>query len=151
MNSHPSGSERSTSFDLLAAPVRRWIWNKGWESLHDIQERAIPLLLNEEADVIIAAATAGGKTEAAFLPLISSVLDKPGDGGFDLVYVGPLRALINDQFGRLEDLCAKMDLAVHPWHGDIGRGVKQACTPDTERCIADNARVARSAVRAARA
>ena len=125
MNSHPSGSERSTSFDLLAVPVRRWIWNKGWESLHDIQERAIPLLLEEEVDVIIAAATAGGKTEAAFLPLISSVLDKPGDGGFDLVYVGPLRALINDQFGRLEDLCAKMALAVHPWHGDIGRGVKK--------------------------
>ncbi len=83
MNSHPSGSERSTSFDLLAVPVRRWIWNKGWETLHDIQERAIPLLLNEDADVIIAAATAGGKTEAAFLPLISSVLDEPGDGGFE--------------------------------------------------------------------
>ena len=125
MNSHPSGSERSTSFDLLATPVRRWIWDKGWESLHDIQERAIPLLLNEEVDVIIAAATAGGKTEAAFLPLISSVLNKPGDGGFDLVYVGPLKALINDQFRRLEDLCAKMDLAVHPWHGDIGRGIKK--------------------------
>ncbi len=125
MHSRPSGSERSTSFDLLAAPVRRWIWAKGWESLHDIQEKAIPLLLEEEADVIIAAATAGGKTEAAFLPLISSVLDNPSDGGFDLVYVGPLRALINDQFRRLEDLCAKMDLAVHPWHGDIGQGVKK--------------------------
>lgn len=125
MNSHPSNSERSASFDLLASPVRRWIWDKGWESLHDIQERAIPLLLNEEADVIIAAATAGGKTEAAFLPLISSVLDRPGEGGFDLVYVGPLRALINDQFGRLQDLCAKTDLAVHPWHGDIAQGVKK--------------------------
>ena len=125
MNSHPSSSERSTSFDLLAAPVRRWIWDQGWESLHDIQERAIPLLLNGEADVIIAAATAGGKTEAAFLPLISSVLEEPGGSGFDLVYVGPLRALINDQFGRLEDLCARTELAVHPWHGDIGRGVKQ--------------------------
>ena len=124
MNSHPSSSERSTAFDLLADPVRRWIWGKGWSSLHDIQEKSIPILLNRDNDLIIAAATAGGKTEAAFLPLISSVLKHPGSGGFDLVYVGPLRALINDQFERLEELCARTELPIYPWHGDIGRGVK---------------------------
>ena len=124
MNSHPSSSKRSAAFDLLAEPVRRWIWNKGWNTLRDIQERVIPVLLNDDRDVIIAAATAGGKTEAAFLPLISSVLNSPGEGGFDLVYVGPLRALINDQFERLEDLCARAELPVYPWHGDISQGVK---------------------------
>ena len=124
MNSHLSSSERSKGFDQLAKPVRRWIWDKGWNSLRDIQERAIPTLLNDDSDVIIAAATAGGKTEAAFLPLISSVLEHPGEGGFDLVYVGPLRALINDQFERLEDLCSKTELPVYPWHGDISQGVK---------------------------
>ena len=125
MNSNPSSSKRSTSFDLLATPVQRWIWKRDWDSLHDIQERAIPLLLKEDSDLIIAATTAGGKTEAAFLPLISSVIENPGKGGFDLVYIGPLRALINDQFDRLEDLCAKTNLAVHPWHGDISQSVKQ--------------------------
>lgn len=124
MNSHLSSSERSKGFDQLAEPVRRWIWDKGWNSLRDVQERAIPILLNDDSDVIIAAATAGGKTEAAFLPLISSALDQPGKGGFDLVYVGPLRALINDQFERLEDLCARAELPVYPWHGDISQGVK---------------------------
>ena len=124
MNSHRSSSEQSKGFDQLAEPVRRWIWNKGWNSLRDIQERAIPILLNDDRDVIIAAATAGGKTEAAFLPLISSILEQPGEGGFDLVYVGPLRALINDQFGRLEDLCSSTELPVYPWHGDISQGVK---------------------------
>lgn len=124
MNSHLSSSERSKGFDKLAEPVRRWIWDKGWNSLRDIQERAIPILLNDDSDMIIAAATAGGKTEAAFLPLISSVLEQPGEGGFDLVYVGPLRALINDQFERLEDLCARTELPVYPWHGDISQGVK---------------------------
>ena len=124
MNSHHSSSEPSTGFDLLAEPVRRWIWHKGWNSLRDIQERAIPALLKGDGDLIIAAATAGGKTEAAFLPLISLVLDHPGEGGFDLVYIGPLRALINDQFERLEDLCDRAELPVHPWHGDISQGMK---------------------------
>ena len=124
MNSHLSSSEQSKGFDQLAEPVRRWIWDKGWNSLRDIQERAIPILLNGDSDVIIAAATAGGKTEAAFLPLISSALEQLGKGGFDLVYVGPLRALINDQFERLEDLCARAELPVYPWHGDISQGVK---------------------------
>ena len=124
MDSRLSSSEPSRGFDLLAEPVRRWIWDKGWRSLRDIQERAIPLLVNGDDDVIITAATAGGKTEAAFLPLISQVLERPGSGGFDLLYVGPLRALINDQFERLEDLCERAELPVFPWHGDISQGVK---------------------------
>ncbi len=89
-------------------------------------------LLNDERDVIIAAATAGGKTEAAFLPLISLVLEQPIEGGFDLVYVGPLRALINDQFERVNDLCVKAQLPVYPWHGDISRGVKARARKDPQ-------------------
>ena len=123
-----SGSERrerSSSFVLLAEPVRRWIWRKNWSSLRDIQERSIPLLIKEENDIIIAAATAGGKTEAAFLPLISRVIESDSKGhGFDLLYISPLRALINDQFRRLEDLCETVDLPVHPWHGDISAAIK---------------------------
>ena len=124
MNSLHSDYKDSTAFDRLADPVRRWVWDKGWYSLRDIQERAIHTLLNDDRDVIIAAPTAGGKTEAAFLPLISSVLEEPSEGGFDLVYVGPLRALINDQFQRLEDLCARAELPVYPWHGDISQAIK---------------------------
>ena len=120
----PSEYEHSTAFDRLAEPVRRWIWDKGWNSLRDVQERAIHTLLNDERDVIIAAPTAGGKTEAAFLPLISSVLEESNEGGFDLVYIGPLRALINDQFRRLEDLCARAEVPVYPWHGDISQAIK---------------------------
>ena len=89
MNSYPSSSSTSPSaaFDRLAEPVQRWIWDRGWGKLRDVQERAIFTLLDGERDLIIAAPTAGGKTEAAFLPLISSVLATPGGGGFDLVYV----------------------------------------------------------------
>ena len=124
MNSRPSSSNPSIAFDLLADPVQRWIWDKGWGELCDIQERGIVALLNGDRDLIIAAPTAGGKTEAAFLPLISSVLNAPAPGGFDLVYVAPLKALINDQLGRMEDLCERTDLPIYPWHGDISQGVK---------------------------
>ncbi len=124
MTSPHSNSSPSSAFDLLAEPIRRWIWDKRWTELRDIQERAILGLLEGERDLIIAAPTAGGKTEAAFLPLVSSVLTDPGGGGFDLVYVAPLRALINDQTRRMEDLCERAELPVYPWHGDIDQGVK---------------------------
>ena len=75
--------------------------------------------------MIIAAPTAGGKTEAAFLPLISRTIEDDALGsGFDLLYVSPLRALINDQFRRLRDLCDAVDLPVHPWHSDISAAIK---------------------------
>ena len=124
MTSPHSSSNPSSAFDLLAEPVRRWIWDQGWTELRDIQERAITMLLTGDRDLVIAAPTAGGKTEAAFLPLISSVLTTPEPRGFDLVYVAPLRALINDQLGRMEDLCAQAELPIYPWHGDISQGVK---------------------------
>lgn len=124
MTSLPSNSKSSAGFELLAAPVQRWLWNKNWQSLRPIQARAIETILADERDVIISASTAGGKTEAAFLPLISQVLQAPNTSGFDLVYVGPLRALINDQFARLQELCAETELPVYPWHGDIAQGIK---------------------------
>ena len=115
----------SSSFDLLAEPVRRWIWEKNWSALRDIQEMAIPLLLQTDQDAIIAAATASGKTEAAFLPLISNIISNESDGdGFDLVYISPLKALINDQFRRLEDLCERLEISVYPWHGDVSASIK---------------------------
>ena len=88
----------SSAFDKLARPVQKWIRQKGWRELRDIQARSIRTICESNADLIVAASTAGGKTEAAFLPLISQVLDEPSGGtGFDLLYIGPLKALITDQ------------------------------------------------------
>lgn len=116
----------SSSFDLLEERVRRWIWKQGWADLRDIQETAIPILLAGNRDLIIAAGTASGKTEAAFLPIVSRIAsDRRAPGsGFDAVYVSPLRALINDQFGRMEGLCQELDIPVTKWHGDVGAGAK---------------------------
>ena len=113
----------SGSFNMLDAQIQRYIWAAGWTALRDAQEAAIPLILKGEQDIIVAAATASGKTEAAFLPTLTSLLQQDGAGL--IVYIGPLKALINDQFGRLNQLCEQLQIPVWPWHGDISGSVKR--------------------------
>ena len=112
----------SNSFHLLDERIQRFIWAEGWESLRDAQEAAIPLIVKADRDVIVAAATAAGKTEAAFLPALTHLvaLDRPGL----IAYISPLKALINDQFGRLDRLCEQLEVPVWPWHGDISASTK---------------------------
>jgi ATP-dependent Lhr-like helicase len=117
--------QTSTAFGRLHPRLQRWLWRQGWAELRDVQEAAIPAILPGDADVIIAAATAGGKTEAAFLPVLSAIADDPG-GGLRVLYVSPLKALINDQFDRLELLAADLEVPVHRWHGDVAASRKRA-------------------------
>ena len=119
----------STAFDKLARPLQKWIRQQGWKDLRDIQARATHVLMDGNCDLIVAASTAGGKTEAAFLPLLSQVLDSPSEeAGFDILYVAPLKALITDQARRLEDICRETDLPITPWHGDVSSSVKSRAT-----------------------
>jgi ATP-dependent helicase Lhr and Lhr-like helicase len=110
------------AFDRLAPPLQRWLWEQGWSGLREAQAAALPLLLDGEQDVVIAAATASGKTEAAFLPLLTRLWQEGGkSGGKGMVlYVAPMKALINDQFERLGLICERLDIPVTPWHGDVG-------------------------------
>lgn len=112
------------TFQRLDERVQRWVYRQGWDQLRDIQEAAIPLVLDGSSDIIIAAATAGGKTEAAFLPMASRLL--ASGEGLGVLAVSPLRALINDQFERLEQLCEEIGLTVARWHGDVAASKKQA-------------------------
>ena len=112
----------STSFSLLDEQIQRFIWAEGWEMLRAAQEQAIPLIISGDCDVIIAAPTAAGKTEAAFFPALTHLLQ--ADGPRVIVYVSPLKALINDQFGRLYRLCEQLEIPVWPWHGDISASSK---------------------------
>jgi ATP-dependent Lhr-like helicase len=123
-SSSTSGA-RSASYDLLAEGVRRWVFDRGWKELHDIQEETIPIVLGEERDVVVAAPTAAGKTEAAFLPICSSLATEPPSHGLGALYISPLKALINDQQRRLEPLCEAVGLTVNSWHGDIPAGHKR--------------------------
>ena len=115
----------SNAFDTLARPIQKWIRQKEWTELREIQVEAINRISNSNVDVIIAASTAGGKTEAAFLPVISDVLNSPAsEQGFDILYIGPLKALITDQADRLESICQEAEVPIIPWHGDISQSSK---------------------------
>lgn len=125
----PASASDALNFGLLHPQVQRWVWQQGWGELHDIQDAAIPAILNGDTDVLIGAATATGKTEAAFLPICSRLAEQR-DGGVQALYIGPLKALINDQFRRMEELCEALDIRTHRWHGDVAGTRKQALLRD---------------------
>lgn len=126
MNSHPSNFEKADGGDFgrLHETIRRWVWSKGWTSLRDAQEQAIKPILAGDRDVIIAAATASGKTEATFLPILTQIANS-GEESSLAIYISPLKALINDQWGRLDELCQELNISVTPWHGDASASRKQ--------------------------
>lgn len=114
----------SEAFFRLHPSIQRWIYDQGWTELRDAQEKAAAPILDCSGDVIIAAATAFGKTEAAFLPICSRLISAEQSGAC-VLYVSPLKALINDQSDRMERLCESLDIPVHPWHGDISQSRKR--------------------------
>ncbi|MDY7093090.1 MAG: DEAD/DEAH box helicase [Acidobacteriota bacterium] len=108
----------SSGFHRLHPGVQRWIGRERWTELRPIQEQAIDKVLAGEEDLLLSAPTAGGKTEAVFLPVVSRLAESPSKG-LGCLCLSPLKALINDQFDRLELLARDAGVMVHRWHGDV--------------------------------
>jgi ATP-dependent Lhr-like helicase len=115
---------KPAAFTRLHPKLQEALYRMRWTRLRPIQVDAIHEIVDGDGDLIISARTAAGKTEAAFLPILSRIVDDP-QGGVRAVYAGPLKALINDQFLRLERLCEEAEIAVHKWHGDVNRAAKR--------------------------
>ncbi len=122
-------SKESKAFAQLHPGIQKWIWEKKWTELRDIQERATAAILGGDHDVLIAAGTASGKTEAAMLPGLSEIAVNPLPS-IQILYVSPLKALINDQFRRLDGLCEDLKIPVHKWHGDVSASLKKKVIKD---------------------
>ncbi|MCP4215950.1 MAG: DEAD/DEAH box helicase [bacterium] len=144
-------------FNLLSPAVKRYIREKKWSAFRPIQEAAIFKILNTDNHYILSSRTASGKTEAAFLPVISR-LTGAGKGcegltvnyrwaarasakeerdanerpGVSVLYISPLIALINHQLWRIEDLCGTMDMKVTRWHGEADRSEKKRLLDNPE-------------------
>ncbi|WP_230657412.1 DEAD/DEAH box helicase [Psychrobacter sp. I-STPA10] len=139
----------------LDKQVQRWLFNQGWYGLREIQCKAVAPILSAQTDVLISASTASGKTEAFFLPACSALMaqsniyqshkekhqggyeerheksNKHSGSGVGILYISPLKALINDQYRRLQSLADLLDLQVTPWHGDSAKSgkIKQKKSP----------------------
>ena len=112
-----------SAFDRYAPFVQEYIYRNRWENLRAIQVAAADAIFNTDDNVLLTASTASGKTEAAFFPIITLFSENP-PASVGCIYIGPLKALINDQFSRLNDLCAEADIPVWHWHGDVAQSHK---------------------------
>lgn len=110
-------------FERYAPFVQDFIYRNRWESLRAIQVAAGDAVFNTDENVLLSASTASGKTEAAFFPILTLFSEDP-PRSVGAIYIGPLKALINDQFSRLNDLCAEADIPVWHWHGDVAQSHK---------------------------
>ena len=110
-------------FDRYAPFVQDFIYAHEWESLRGIQVAAGEAIFDTDDHVLLCASTASGKTEAAFFPILSEFWEDP-PASVGALYIGPTKALINDQFYRLEELCEEADIPVWHWHGDVSSSHK---------------------------
>lgn len=101
-----------------------WARRSGWKEFTRVQERVFRIILDGRSDLIIGGATSSGKTEAAFLPLISMAAKRRG--GVCVLCISPTRALINDQYRRLVGIAGQVNVPVHKWHGEASVHGKKA-------------------------
>ncbi len=111
-------------FYRFAPFIQDYIYRNHWEELRDIQVAAADIIFNTEHNLLLTSGTASGKTEAAFLPVLTELWENPS-GSVGVLYVSPLKALINDQFERLSGLLEEADIPVTKWHGDASQSAKK--------------------------
>lgn len=111
-------------FDRYAPFVQDYIYRNRWENLRGIQVAAAEAIFGTDENLLLTASTASGKTEAAFFPIISLFSQDP-PASVGCIYIGPLKALINDQFARLTELCEEGNIPVWHWHGDVPQSRKE--------------------------
>ena len=111
-------------FERYAPFIQDYIYHSGWQSLRSVQNAAGDAIFNTDENVLLTASTASGKTEAAFFPILTLLEENPSKT-VGVLYIAPLKALINDQFSRLNELCEEAGIDVSRWHGDVAQSKKR--------------------------
>lgn len=110
-------------FSRFSPLVQDFIYASGWEALRPIQIAAAQVIFDTDDNLILASDTASGKTEAVFFPIITQI-EGSCDGSVEVLYIAPLKSLINDQFERIDTLLRDSGIPVFHWHGDVAASHK---------------------------
>jgi len=126
---------RPDAIDRLSPAVRYQIANGlGWSGLRPVQALSTEAVL-DGANCVVLAPTAGGKTEAAFLPLLSK-MDVEDWRNVSVLYVAPIRALLNNQEARLTKLTGLIGRRAGKWHGDVKEPARKRLIDDPPDVLA---------------
>ena len=105
--------------------IQDYIYARGWSSLRPVQLEAARTILETDHNLLLSSATASGKTEAVFFPILAELTSSAQPAsGVSVLYIAPLKSLINDQFSRMEQLLDISGVSVFHWHGDVGASHK---------------------------
>ncbi|MCL1829259.1 MAG: DEAD/DEAH box helicase [Oscillospiraceae bacterium] len=119
------------AFKKLAPFIQDYIWQNKWEELRGVQVAACEVIFESDDNLLLSSGTASGKTEAAFLPVLTELYNKPSKS-VGVMYISPLKALINDQFKRLDRLLIDSHIPVCKWHGDASVSKKNELMKNPE-------------------
>ena len=122
------------AFSRLAPFIQDFIYQSKWEELRGNQVAACAVIFDSDDNLLLSSGTASGKTEAAFLPVLTQLYNRPSRS-VGVLYISPLKALINDQFKRLEQLLLDSGIPVCKWHGDASLSQKNKLMKNPEGII----------------
>ncbi len=126
-------TEADRIFSLFPDFIKEYIYGHGWNELREIQISAAHVILESEDNLLLSSSTASGKTEAAFFPIIADIVNTENTkGSVSVLYIAPLKSLINDQFYRLEELLDMSGITVTHWHGDVSQSHKSKLLKNPE-------------------
>jgi len=117
-------TEADRIFERFPDFIREYIYSHSWESLREVQIAAAKIIFETENSLLLTSSTASGKTEAAFFPILSLLHEDP-PASVGVLYIAPLKSLINDQFERLHELLDMTGVKVTHWHGDVAASHKK--------------------------
>ena len=105
-------------FERYAPFIQEFIYKNKWEELRLVQTEAARVIFDTENNLLLTSSTASGKTEAVFFPILTQLYENPSSS-FGVLYISPLKSLINDQFSRMDELLDMSGIPVFHWHGDV--------------------------------
>ncbi len=118
-------TEADRVFSRFPDFIKEFIYRNNWNELREIQLDAARVIFETDSNLLLSSSTASGKTEAAFFPIITDILEHPEAAeSISVLYIAPLKSLINDQFARLDELLDMTGIPVTHWHGDVGASHK---------------------------